>query len=163
MEDFLRTICINNEIELMYTNNQKPILSSCLDFEGTRVITANNIFRNCSRNVAMAIVDYYENEKNKSESLNKIKDYLNTIFKDGSYMIDGITIDIKDEPKKEMKEVEKIEKAEDKKNKSLMELEIESIVPRSFREKGSGVKDMTMKVDNDDVLELDIYVNPFDT
>lgn len=152
LEDFLRAICTNSEIELMYTNNQKPILSSYLDFEGTRIIVAHNVFRGCTKDLAMAVVDYYTNENNREENLNKIKDYLNKFL--NKYVIDDFVVDGKDKPKKEIK---------DEKKSSLMELEIKSIIPRSFKGRGSGVKDKTMMVGNDDVLELDIYVNHFDT
>lgn len=91
MIDYLLQLCLEKDIELFYTNNSEPVLSSYLQY-GVRNIIAYNVFRECPEEIAYAVVDYYTNEKDREINFNKIKEFLMKHFKSVPFKIDSIEI-----------------------------------------------------------------------
>lgn len=168
MGNYLYNLCVDKEIELIYTNNQVRLLTSYLNDDDDRIIVANNIFRDCPENVAKAVIDYYINEKNKDNNLNIIKNFIEGIFTLEKYMIDDIVISSEEKQKEIEKDIDDIAEPKIEKNNkeaqekvSLIEMEIQAITQKSFKE-GSreSTNNILSKLSPDDVLELDIIVKP---
>lgn len=73
MNSHLKSLCNNLNIELIYTDNKYTVLSNGSK-NNIPVIRANKVFRNCPRNVAEAIIEYYFFLDN--ENLNLVEEYL---------------------------------------------------------------------------------------
>lgn len=106
MKDYLLQMCVDRDIELFYSNNPSPVLSSYVQ-NGVRNIVAYYVFRECPEELAAAIVNYYTQDKGKQLNFNIIKSFLKNNFKSETCKIDSVEIVFKEEIKE--KPVMKIE------------------------------------------------------
>lgn len=170
MKDTLQELCISKNIELIYTNNDFTILSSSFK-DNIPSIKAHNIFRNCSKEVSRAIIDYYTNSSQKKYNLRRViceyaEDYFTftefeikppneaftNVFAESKNPV-GKTIE---KPAVEFKQ----KKVDDSSN--LVELDVLSITNKDFWGNTSDMNpDDTIKASTDNIVDLDIVVNKF--
>lgn len=168
MDNCLYNLCIDKDIELIYTNNPIMVLSSYLEYDGERIIIAHNVFRDCNEKVARAVINYYTSDEKKDDNLEIIKEFINGAKRFEKYMIDDLVITLEEKQQKKEKEDNNIIEPEVEKAKkkatptdSLMEMEIQLITQKSFMEGQRKVNgNILSKLSDDDVLELDITVKP---
>lgn len=100
MEDYLLKLCSDRDIELFFTNNLTPVLSSYVEY-GIRIIVAYYAFRESPEDVAAAVVNYFTQEKDKELNLDIIKKYIKLHFRSGIYKVDNIELVLGEEAQKE--------------------------------------------------------------
>ncbi|SDY75098.1 hypothetical protein SAMN05660462_00820 [Proteiniborus ethanoligenes] len=155
MNSHLKSLCNNLNIELIYTDNKYTVLSNGSK-NSIPVIRANKVFRNCPRNVAEAIIEYYFFLDN--ENLNLVEEYL----EQKNILSYKIKVPIQLSYPIESKAITK------KSNKTIAESEIEAnishIILKDFKGNKSYVKpNEAIKPLTDNIYELDVTVDYIDT
>lgn len=159
MKDYLQEWCKNFNIKFSYTNNKITILSCGIN-KNIPIIRVHRIFRNCSETIANAIIGYFTDFEHNNDHLKTIEHYLNVNYPSMKYIIKS--------PNKEFREYLIKNIIPIKKNKkddfSLHELNISHITKKDFMGQNSNIKpDETLSVSGDDLLELEILVEPIKT
>lgn len=147
MKDFLRQICKEKGIKLVYTNNKYIILSTGLQ-KRIPTLRVHKIFKNCPKKIANSITDYLYLQ-NIDICIKNINRYAKKKFGSTSYKIN---------PPSE--KFSKALKTINNTNTSLGEYDILSINQRIFFDETTSIcKDGIISVPNDDVVELDITID----
>lgn len=156
MEDYLTRLSANLGIKLIYTSNKVTVLS-CSYKDDIPIIRAHKIFKNCTNDLAIAIIGYYTDSSFEKENLKVIQEYVKKNFSSELFKIEPFdetfkSMCIKNIPVKEIPEND-LEK--------IAEYKISSMVQTNFYGNKLIIKpEETLKVSSDDVLELDITVLP---
>lgn len=183
MKDYLKELCDNLNIKLIYSNDDNIALSSGIDEAGLFIKT-NHIFIRCPERIAKAIIWYYTDPRYESDCLKKITDYLNDNVVAAEYTIQSPDKNFKEMlghiEKKEPMTGGTLKKAESdskssKDNKStrntsscktsgedqsFVELNISSITKKNFYGSVFNINpDEAISASNDDIVELDIQVD----
>lgn len=183
MKDYLMELCDNNNIQLIYSDDDYIALSAGIN--GTApFIRANNIFKGCPSKIAKAIMGYYTEPQNESDFLKVLINYLNDNVVTVEYTIqppnetfkhifkqiekDDPTSDKEPAKPKAKGRKSKVNKANSntstnktsEKDVPLIELNISSIKKKNFYGGTSNIKpDEPITALSDDVIELDIEVD----
>lgn len=159
LDDILKKLCKNLKIKLVYTNNKVSILS-CSTSNNHPVIRAHKMFKECKEEIANAVVEYYTKTQNKEENLKIIKDYANIKFISHKYKI----IPPGDEFYNSVKKITTTDVHDENNKSALVELDISSMTKKNLCEKAYEVNlGETIKTSENDILEVNIIVNPFNT
>ena len=159
MVDILKKLCKNYNIELSYVNN-KVVILSCNFKNNHPMIRVHKIFKECNETIAYAIIGYCTKAEKRENNLKIIKDYADKRFNSQRYRITA--------PNDEFyNEVVKVIIPEDFKQNgksALLQLNISSITKKGFYGDVYTINpDESIKVDESDILEVDITVNHFNT
>lgn len=158
MVDILKSLCKNLNIKVSYTDNKVTILSC--GFKDKPLIRVNKIFKECNENIAYAIINYYTKIENREDNLKVIKEYANEKFGSHKYKIvppdNKLCYEIMNAVMQEM--------PANNKNAPFIEMNISSMSKESFHGDAHTVDpDDSLKVDEYDILEVNIVVKPLDT
>lgn len=159
MVNALKNICESLNIKLVYTNNKFSILS-CSVYNGIPLIRAHSLFKGCSEDIAKAIINYYTKAENREVNLNIIKDYADEKFDIKNYKIMQPNSEFYDIVIKTLSLI--INEESEKSN--MIEYNISSMVKKDFYGEEYEIKQSdSIKVDEDDFIEINIVVAPFNT
>ena len=192
MRDFLKELCKDLSINLIYEENQNTdtVLSSKV-IENTPTIRASKIFFECPKEIAQAVVGYCTGSKDSSQYLKQIESYLDENLITIEYIIEPpdeafkqlrlqghkekAKTDANDvKTSKHQKVGQSILPKKQRKTKNpevpieiltpeLMEMEIRSIVQKNFWGSTTDLKiNESLNASSDDVLELDIVIDQND-
>lgn len=156
MEDYLTRLSVNLGIKLIYTSNKVTVLS-CSHKDDIPIIRAHKIFKNCTNDLAIAIIGYYTDSSFEKENLKVIQEYVKENFSGELFKIEPFdeafkSMCIKNIPVKETHE-NNLEK--------IAEYKVSSMVQTDFYGNKLTIQpEGTLKLSNDDILELDITVLP---
>lgn len=164
MEDYLKQYCANTSLELVYTNNKFTLLS-CSSENNLPTVRVHKVFKNCSKEVANAIVKYYTDFKNKNSYLKIIEAYLEKHYPSDQYKIKDPTEAFNLLLANRLKtSKQKISDQKTKKEESMVEVGVLSIKQKRFSGVTTNISpDDSLKGLSDDPLELEIIVTPFNT
>lgn len=159
MVNVLKNICENLNIKLVYTNNKFSILS-CSVYDGIPLIRVHSLFKGCSEDIAKAIINYYTNAENTEVNLNIIKDYADEKFNIKSYKIMPPNSEFYDTVIKTLSP----QKNEESEKTNMIEYIISSMVKKNFCGEELEIKQNdSIKIDEDDFIEINIVIAPFNT
>lgn len=157
MKDYLKELCAKEKIKLIYTENKITILSFTLN-QNTPVIRAHKIFKKCPENISQAIINYYTFKGNGTDNLKLISEYILGLNQFKTYKIIP-----KDENLRKLFR-DKSDIKQNVKTSPAYEANISKVTQKSFWGNASfETKDNSIKVSEDDVMEVDIVISPFDT
>ncbi len=192
MRDFLKELCKDLSINLIYEENQNTdIVLSSKVMENTPTIRAGKIFFECPKEIAQAVVGYCTGSKDSSQYLKQIESYLDENLITIEYIIEPpdeafkqlrlqghkerVTTDTNDAktPKNQIvnqpslptrqRKTKKSEVPKENLTHELMEMEIRSIVQKNFWGSTTDLKiNESLNASSDDVLELDIVIDQDD-
>lgn len=184
MNDYLEKTCVNLGIKLVFTYNKVTALSAEIR-NGTPLLIADMIFKNCPNSVAQSVMSFYTDKNSKNYHEKVIKDYLSEQFKSSSTNIKhldlsfltksneimnmdmdmgmdyniNIDMDNSDTNNVDINDID-INNI-DINDPALIELNISSINSKDFRGYTKQYKsNTTLKPLRDDELELNIVVLP---
>lgn len=146
MEDYLKTLCTALGINLVYTRNKHTILSSSL-VRGVPTLRVNVFLEHCGSSVASSIISYYTEESDLEAYFTEITAYLINLYPNFKFRIKA--------PDIYFRAALKSTKADD-----LPEVEIQSMIIKGFSNNNA---DNALILQDDDILELDIFINPSNT
>ena len=146
MENNFKKQCKALGINLVYTRNKYTMLSSAI-VSGVPTLRINRLLENCENSTSNAIIAYYTSEFTHEYNYKIIETYLKKLVPLLSFKIVP--------PNKLF-----IELIQDKFHLELTEVEITSICLKNFLNKE--IKNIIL-VENNDILELDICINPSNT
>jgi hypothetical protein len=154
MIDNLKNFCAENHIQLVYTNNKYTILSSGFQ-NSTPMIRAQRFFKDCTEEIAKAIVYYYIDYKNKEKYLKLIDKYVKKEFKIDEYKINPPELNFlnyfKDNTSNHKEEL----------SNSFIEANISSMIIREFGGEAVNINGRdSINVSDDSITEIDIIINP---
>ena len=154
MEDYLKKVCKEMDINLIYNNNKRKVLSAEIK-EDQPLIRANKIFRFCPYFVSQAIIGYYVDPKNTNRYENIIKDYLNKDPAIENYKIYPSSSNFKE------KVEEKLLYYEDKDNNQIVEFDIVSMKVKDIwgNEKVVDTNLGTINSDGEEYKSINIIVD----
>lgn len=159
MAYILNKLCRNLNIKLSYTNN-KIIILSCNCKNNLLSIRTHKIFKGCKKRIANAIIDFYTKDEKREENLKIIKDYADKKFNSKIYKISPARGKFYNKTSK----VNLTDRIEENKKNVLTELTISSISKKNtFKDSYEDNEDNSIIVVDDDILEVNIIVNPFNT
>lgn len=152
MKDFIKNYCEILNISLFYTNNKYLLLSYNLN-KGIPTLRVHKIFKNCPKDVAESVIDYYFNTESKEKPLQIIKAYIEKHFPPSQYKIKPYNESLRRIAEKQVK------KSTSEKNESLVELEILQITKEDFWGKKTNISpNNTIEFGNSKMIQLDIEV-----
>lgn len=159
MSDTLKELCNSLNIELVYTNNKVMVLTYSTE-NNHPIIRVHKIFKECNEDIANAIISYYLKTENREKNLKVIENYLNNAFNSKRYKIKPPGNDLNCLVLMDVKPNGFSEEAKS----DLIEMKISSITKKSFYESNFTVNpDDSLKLSEDDILEVNIVVDPFNT
>ena len=159
MSDILKNLCKNLNIELSYTNNKITILS-CAFCNKRPSIRVHKIFKGCDDETAYAVVDYYMKAEKREDNFKIIKDYADKKFNSPKYKISPPN----DKLINEFMNTIMFENPKQNEKSVLVEMNISSMTKKDFYGEECAVKlNETLKVNEDDILEVNIVLDPFNT
>jgi hypothetical protein len=74
--DYLKALCDEYGITLMYTDNDYTILSTTTSSSNRPVLKVYSYFKGCPQYIAQTIIDYYTSEIADNKYADQIYDYL---------------------------------------------------------------------------------------
>lgn len=155
MNDQLKSLCNNLNVELIYTANKYTVLSNGIK-NGLPVVRAHKTFKNCPKNVAEAIIEYYVFLD--TENLKLIEEYL----EQNSIVNYKIKVPIQSAYSIENKRI--TQKTNKTNRKSEIEANISYIILKDFKGNKSYIKpNEVIKPLMDNIYELDVTVDYIDT
>lgn len=182
MNEYLEKTCVNLGIKLVFTYNKVTALSAEIR-NGTPLLIADMIFKNCPNSVAQSVMSFYTDKKGKNYHEKVIKDYLSEQLKSNSTNIKYLDLSFLTKPNENMNvdmgmdyninidmdnintntvdindiDIDNI----DINDPAFIELDISSINSKDFRGNTKQyVSNTILKPLKDDELELNIVVLP---
>lgn len=155
MKDYIKELCKELEINVVYTNNKRTVLSSSFQRDNP-ILRIHKIFKNCTKKIAEAVISYYTDQHNRNDNLDKIHTFLNTNFSSKDYKIiapcNTLKINVNEETSP--KALDKYKKTE------LAEFQIKKIIKDNFFGGESEISpDEAIRSSSEDVVGLDIIVD----
>lgn len=86
MENYLKEFCANQNIVVIFTEDDYIALSSAIK-DGTPIINAHRIFEDCPEKVAKAVLSYYTEPQYDESLLKIIRGYIDSIIVTVAYII----------------------------------------------------------------------------
>jgi hypothetical protein len=154
MKEHIKELCNSKKIKPVYTENKLTILSNGSQY-GFPILRIHKIFKNCSKKTAQAIVNYYFDTENKEKYIMQIKMHAQKYLGAVGYriapmsdkFIDALILNY--DPGKENTDLQTI----------LTEHTIFSMIQKDFGTNHSAITDGIIKVQDNDMIELDIVVD----
>lgn len=154
MDNYLKTICTNLGIMLIYNSNKIKVLSAEIK-NNIPLIRAHKIFRSCPYTVAKAAINYYIDTENRKKYEKILLEYLNKQINSNLFKIIPLDLDFKSKIVQTLPVIDTIDN-----NTSLIEFDIVCMSVKDFwgnEKKYDYNEKITPK--NDDFLELNIVIN----
>jgi hypothetical protein len=156
MRDYLKELCDNVNINLIYTSNKLIVLSPIIN-NNVPSIRAHKLFKNCTDEVAKAIISYYSGIDSKGEAFRIIESYVQKNFDSSKFKITSSNDEFKSYFSKAVMSAEPVIKNDDP---YLMELEINKIRKVDFWGESMGIaSNGSISTSGSEMIELDIEVN----
>lgn len=183
MNEYLEKTCVNLGIKLVFTYNKVTALSAEIR-NGTPLLIADMIFKDCPNSVAQSVMSFYTDKNDKNYHERVIKNYLSEQFKSNSTNIkhldlsfltksnENIDMDYNINIDMDSNEINNININDidindidinniDINDPAFIELDISSIDSKDFMGNTKQYKsNTTLKPLKDDELELNIVVLP---
>lgn len=185
MKDYLLKLCIDMNIKLIYTEGDYTGLSVGIKNDRP-FIKVNSLFKECPEEIAKAIIEYYTGCQYEYKNFQVLKDYIEDNVITAEYIISPpdetfksifikhTELEAASKEKITNKKASKGKTAKRKKStkgtfqdkipkddkSSLVELNNSSVSKKGFCDNTPNIKpDESIKVPNDDVVELDVVVD----
>jgi len=158
MVNYLKELCKDLGVNLIFTNNKLTILSSTVH-DNIPVLRVHKIFKKCPEKLAKSIVGYYSDFKHSNKHLITIENYINNKFPEMEYTIKPPDRSYKDLLSKT------VNLSDSNTIKSpLVELDITFISQKDFWGNITDIDpDEGISPTEEDFLELDIVVKDLNT
>jgi hypothetical protein len=156
MNDYLEKTCVNLGVKLIYTNNKVVVLSAEIK-NNLPIIRAHKVFRGCPYEVALAVISYYSSENHIAENEQVLREYLLNNLMTDTFKIRPMDLSFKKGIEKGMPS----ESTNTGNNPSLVEFYVSSMIVKDFwGQELQNASDNSIKPSYNDILELDIVVDP---
>jgi len=156
LNDYLKELCADLNIALVYTNNKLTILS-CGVNNNKPIIRVHKMFKDTNKKIAKAIINYYTDYEQNDKHLKIIKNYIDKKYPSMKCKIKEPTEAFIEYLRRNVNQL----KMDANYNLSTGELYISQITKKDFWGNRSSVKPKeSISVADDEVLELEILVSP---
>lgn len=158
MSDYLEKVCSELSIRVAYTQDNATVLSSEIE-DSTPIINVHNKFKECSEDLAKAIVEFFTGTENNVRNLRLILDYINENLESANCSIiqpDNAFMDLVKDLNSTSYEIYET----NNKEHNLKEYKISQMTMNNFFGESIPINSgQSITASCEDVIELDIFVD----